>query len=144
MVVFVCSLGKLRSRTAELLCLFGGLDARACGTAPEALTPVSDNLLREADLVVCMESSHKKALRQFQHYGACDVVTLGVEDLYDRLAPELVQLLCYQTRLHAPEVADAMERGAEVLKSLPGYRAALGTNTPTLADNPAFGAFPCA
>lgn len=142
MVLFVCSLGKLRSRTAELLCLFGGLDARACGTAPEALAPVTDGLLREADLVVCMESHHKKALKPFQHYGACLTVTLGVEDVYDRLDPELVRSLCYQVRLHAPEVADAMEKGALKLQSLPGYTKALGTNSTPFANNSAFSVFP--
>ena len=143
MIVFVCSLGKLRSRTAELLCLFGGLDARACGTGQDALVPVTDNLLREADLVVCMENTHKAALRGFQHYGTCDVVTLGIEDNYDRLDPELVSLLCYQVRLHSPDVADAMERGAKTLKSLPGYQAALGTHSPAPSHNSAFSVFPC-
>jgi predicted protein tyrosine phosphatase len=142
MVLFVCSLGKLRSRTAELLCLFGGLDARACGTAPDALAPVTDGLLREADLVVCMESTHKRALKDFQHYGACETVTLGVEDNYDRLEPELVSLLCYQVRFHSPQVADAMERGAAVLHGLPGYALALGTQTPRPSSNPAISAFP--
>lgn len=142
MILFVCSLGKLRSRTAELLCLFGGLDARACGTAPEALAPVSDGLLREADLVVCMEAVHQRALRSFQHYGACETVTLGIEDCYDRLEPELVALLCYQVRLHAPHVAAAMERGKSILAGLPGYVQALGTQTSCPAENPAFSIFP--
>jgi predicted protein tyrosine phosphatase len=142
MILFVCSLGKLRSRTAELLCLFGGLDARACGTAPDALAPVSDSLLRIADLVVCMETGHHRALRGFQHYGSSELVTLGIEDRYDRLEPELVTLLCYHMRFHAPHVADAMERGKSVLANLPGYVKALGTQTSDHADNPAFSAFP--
>jgi predicted protein tyrosine phosphatase len=135
MVLFVCSLGKMRSRTAELLCLFGGLDARCCGTDIDALYPVNDNLLRAADLVVCMEKSHKEALREFQHYGACDAVTLGIPDVYDRLAPKLVESLVYQVRFHAPQVADAMERGAQILSGLPRYRESLGTSSPSLTDN---------
>lgn len=135
MVLFVCSLGKLRSRTAELLCLFGGMDARCCGIDPEALYPANDCLIRSADLVVCMEAEHKEKLRQFQHYGGCDVVTLGIPDVYDRLAPELIESLVYQVRFHAPPVADAMQRGALVLSGFPGYRKSLGTSSPTFADN---------
>jgi len=135
MVLFVCSLGKMRSRTAELLCLFGGLDARCCGTDIDALYPANDNLLRRADLVVCMEKSHKEALRDFQHFGACNVVTLGIPDVYDRLATELVESLVYQVRFHAPQLADAMERGAQVLSGLPGYRESLGSSSPSLAGN---------
>lgn len=142
MVLFVCSLGKLRSRTAELLCLFGGMDARACGTAPEALAPVTDSLLREADLVVCMEKHHQRALREFQHYGAAPVVVLGVEDIYDRLDPGLVQLLLHQVRLHSTEVADSMQRGAELLAAHPTYRDSLGTRTASPSENPAFACFP--
>lgn len=142
MILFVCSLGKLRSRTAELLCLFGGLDARACGTAKDALVPITDHLLREANLVVCMERAHQLALREFQHYGACDVVTLGIEDRYARLEPELIRLLVHQVRLHTVDVADAMERGASMLAQLPGYRDKLGSHSAPSADNPAFSVFP--
>lgn len=142
MVLFVCSLGQLRSRTAELLCLFGGMDARCCGTDKKALYPANDNLLRTASLVVCMEAAHKKALSEFQHYGQCDVVTLGVRDVYNRLDPLLVRALIYQVGFHSKEVAAAMERGASVLASLPGYQEMLGTSGTEYANNDAYGLLP--
>lgn len=134
MVLFVCSLGKLRSRTAELLCLFGGLDARCAGTAKDALVPVTDALLREADLVVCMEGEHARALREFSHFGSCSLVTLGVPDEFDRLQPELVADLVYYMGFHDETVAAAMRRGADVLAELPGYREALGTKSTVWAS----------
>src|SRR5260370_22282957 len=93
MVLFLCSRGKLRSRTAELLCLFGGLDARSAGTDRDALAPVTDTLLRHADLVVCMQPQHRWAINELAHYDASKVVVLGIPDRYDRLEPALVRLL---------------------------------------------------
>lgn len=142
MIIFVCSLGKLRSRTAELLCLFGGVYARACGTAPDAEAPVTDALLRQASLVVCMEGEHKKALADFQHYGAAPAVTLGIPDEFNRLEHALVRDLIYQMRFHNLKVAEAMERGYAVLSAQPGYREALGTHAPPVSGNPAFGMLP--
>lgn len=142
MILFVCSQGMLRSRTAELLCLFGGVTARSAGTDPDAEVQVNDTLIRKADLIVCMEGHHKKALREFQHYGASPVVTLGIPDEFDRLDHMLVRSLIYHTRLHDVSVADAMERGYGLLKDQAGYCEALGTRTPSFADNPAFGGLP--
>lgn len=125
MILFVCSLGKLRSRTAELLCLFGGLDARCCGTAPGAYYPANDTLLRSASLVVCMEAEHKRALKTFAHYDSGNVVTLGIPDVHGRLAPELVAALIYQVGFHSPEVALAMEKGYACLSANPAVLSAL-------------------
>jgi len=142
MVLFLCSLGRLRSRTGELLCLFGGLDARCAGTAKDAWAPVTDTLLRQADLVVCMEPEHQKALRNFAHYDPSKVMVLGIPDVHDRLAPVLVEDLVYQMKFRAPKVGAAMERGADLLADLPGYVEALGTQDTGSATNPAFAALP--
>lgn len=141
-VLFVCSQGKLRSRTAELLCLFGGVYARACGTDPDAEAVVTDPLLRQADLVVCMEPHHKQALASFQHYMKAPTVTLGIPDHYDRLDPMLIRSLIFQMRVHDRSVAEAMARGNTLLNSLAGYHSTLGSATPQPAHNPAFSVFP--
>jgi predicted protein tyrosine phosphatase len=142
MILFVCSQGKLRSRTAELLCLFGGLNARSAGTDPDAEVMVTDSLVRQASLIICMEKKHQQALKQFQHYGNCPAVLLGIPDEFDRLEPTLVRDLIYQTEFHDQAVAAAMVRGRALLFTQPGYRDALGTSSPAEADNPAYGAFP--
>ncbi|HDR9103384.1 TPA: hypothetical protein QDB04_000103 [Burkholderia vietnamiensis] len=144
MILFVCSQGKLRSRTAELLCLFGGVHARSAGSDRDADVPLNDSLIRQASLIVGMENHHLQALKEFQHYGSCPTVYLGIPDRFDRLQPELVLDLIYQTRFHDAKLADAMERGAALLAAQPGYREALGTRTPRIfgSGNPAFDVFP--
>jgi len=129
MILFVCSRGRLRSRTGELLCLFGGLDARSAGIDREADVPLSDTLVRQASLIVCMERIHLQAVTLFQHYGNCPVVQLGIPDEFDRLQRELVRDIIYHVRFHSGPVADAMARGAALLAAQPGYLAALGTGT---------------
>lgn len=143
MILFVCSQGKLRSRTAELLCLFGGLYARCAGTDQDAEAPISDAMLRQASLVVCMEKHHQTALKDFQHYGAAPCVLLGIPDEFDRMSHSLVRSLIYQVSFHDQVVAQAMERGYALLSDQPGYREALGTKTPSVSTgNPAFSLLP--
>lgn len=138
MILFVCSQGKLRSRTAELLCLFGGVHARSAGSEADADVPLNDSLIRQASLIVCMERKHLVALKEFQHYGACPAVQLGIPDDYDRLEPALMRDLIYQARFHDHGLADAMDRGRALLLNQAGYQAALGTGIHAPADNPAF------
>ena len=144
MILFVCSQGKLRSRTAELLALFGGVHARSAGSDKDADVPLNDALIRQATLIVCMEKKHHEALKEFQHYGSCPAVLLGIPDEFDRLQDELVRDLIFQTRFHDAVLAAAMERGAALLAAQPGYRNALGTRTPRIfgSSNEAYSVFP--
>ena len=142
MILFVCSQGRLRSRTAELLCLFGGQTARSAGIDRDADVPLSDTLVRQASLIVCMERIHLQAVTLFQHYGNCPVVQLGIPDDYDRLESALMRDLIYQARFHDQALADVMERGRQLLVSQAGYQAALGTMSQPVADNPAFAQTP--
>jgi predicted protein tyrosine phosphatase len=142
MILFVCSQGRLRSRTAELLCLFGGVHARSAGTDNDADVPLTDTLVRQATLIVCMERKHIKAVTEFAHYGACPVVQLGIPDEYDRLEAALMRDLIYQAGFHDPKLSSAMDRGRQLLVSQPGYQDALGTQSEPTADNPAFACAP--
>lgn len=132
MILFVCSQGRLRSRTAELLCLFGGLEARSAGINPDADVVLSDVQVRQADLVVCMEPEHKKAVLEFQHANPKTTVVLGLRDEYDRLEPALCDLLI--ARMHGLDaaIAEAMEKGLALIESQT-YRSALGTHSPARA-----------
>ncbi|MEX3983723.1 hypothetical protein AB4Y45_32595 [Paraburkholderia sp. EG287A] len=140
-VLFVCSQARLRSRTAELLCLFGGMNARCAGTDFDALAPVSKPAVEGARLVVCMEAKHSRALRK-QGLAPDWMVTLAIPDRYDRLEPELVDVLIQSMDAHSPDVAEAMRRGATILASMPGYRKALGTQSFEVAENPAYRVLP--
>ena len=126
MVVFVCSQAQLRSRTAELLCLFGGVDARCCGTDDTAIQPISDTMLACASLVVCIESQHKTAISNFCHFDERCTVVLDIRDVFNRFDDQLIYLLIQKVAKYDEAIADAMTRGAELLKSLPGHLKSLG------------------
>jgi predicted protein tyrosine phosphatase len=140
-VLFVCSQARLRSRTAELLCVFGGMEARCAGTDTDALTPVCPAAVRDSRLVVCMEAKHSRALTNL---GVTPdwLVTLDIPDRFNRLQPELVNALIVGMAEHAPDVAEAMRRGAALLVSQNGYREKLGTRSFDVAENPAFRVMP--
>ena len=86
----------MRSPTAEAV--FGGyagVQALSAGTAPDAETPVSAELIEWADVVFAMEGVHRKRL--MSTFGSMlkdkRVVVLGVRDKYAYMQPELVELL---------------------------------------------------
>lgn len=117
MILFVCSQGRIRSRTAEVLALLGGIDARSCGTDEDALAPLNPQLLWPADLVVCMERRHAKRVETYMAAEGKPVVSLGIEDEWEPFDPELVRQLIslIRHRLMDDALADAMERGARLL-----------------------------
>ncbi len=129
MFLFVCSVARLRSRTAELLCLFGGVDARCCGVEDNALYAVSDSLLREADFVFCMKEEHKEKIKEYQHYEESKVFVLNIEDEYDRLEPSLVKHLVARVGNINKELAEKMQFGFDIIEAS-GYLEVLGTHKP--------------
>lgn len=106
MILFVCSQGKIRSRTAEVLALLGGISARSCGTDSDAMVPVNNALLRAANLVVCMEREHCKLVREYMGAEGKIIVSLGLRDVYSPFEPELMRLLV-TTVSHQDEPAGA-------------------------------------
>ncbi|MBZ9716107.1 phosphotyrosine protein phosphatase [Deinococcus multiflagellatus] len=95
-MVFLCTQNKLRSLTAEVLFReTGEWEVVSAGTHPAALTPLTRDLLEWADVAVCMQKQHRDVVRT-QFRGALPderVVTLGIPDNYEFMAPELVTLL---------------------------------------------------
>jgi predicted protein tyrosine phosphatase len=144
MILFICSQGRMRSRTAELLCLFGGLDARSAGTEADCVSPVNDALLREADEVFCMEAEHYDSIRDLCHFDSQSVTVLHIRDRYDRLESELVETLIRVMKQHRPAIGEDMRQGALLLAAQPGFYQSLGTYSCAPADNPAYRAMPSA
>lgn len=70
-IVFVCSVGMLRSPTAQMVATGLGFNARACGSDTElALIPLSCNLIDWAQHVVFMNSDNfEEALQTFAPVG---------------------------------------------------------------------------
>jgi len=94
--LFVCSENKLRSSTAEaVFSEYEGVEAIGAGTNKDAATPVSGDLIEWADVILVMETVHrdkisakyKKLLKGKQ------LVVLDIPDNYQRMQPELIQLL---------------------------------------------------
>ena len=107
-ILFVCSQGKIRSRTAEVLAVRGGMDARSCGTDADAMVPINDHLVRESDLIVCMEDHHAVTVREFMHAEGKTIHVLGIEDIYEPFAPRLVAVLMAKIGALLPDVSRAM------------------------------------
>jgi len=150
MILFVCSQGRLRSRTAELLCLFGGVHARSAGIDKDAESPLSDSQVRKATTIICMEAEHYDALNQFPSFRSRTgnkAFVLHVPDNFDRLEPELVETLIRTVTnfvSNSAVLASAMQRGAALLEAQEGYRASLGTRSPRVfgSSNEAYDVFP--
>jgi predicted protein tyrosine phosphatase len=106
-VLFVCRMNRQRSATAERLFRSDArIDVRSAGVERGALVPVTEPMLRWADLVFVMEPSQRSALRR--RFGALSferpIVCLEIPDDYPFMHPELVRML--ETRV--PPYLDAL------------------------------------
>lgn len=95
-LLFVCSENRLRSPTAEaVFSAYSGIEAIGAGTNRDAETPVSGDLIEWADVILVMESSHKRKITR--KYGNLlrdkRVVVLDIPDIYECMQPDLIQLL---------------------------------------------------
>ena len=102
-ILFICSRNRRRSPTAERV--FGQLtdvEALSAGTSPDAETPVSADLIEWADLVLAMESSHRRRLTE--RFGPVlrtkRIAVLGIPDDYEYMDSELVRALEEKVRPH--------------------------------------------
>jgi predicted protein tyrosine phosphatase len=95
-VLFLCSRNRLRSPTAEQV--FGAwpnLEVDSAGLADDAEVVLSTDQLDWAELIVVMESSHRRRL-QARHRARLKgkkIVCLDIPDRYAFMQPELVEAL---------------------------------------------------
>jgi predicted protein tyrosine phosphatase len=99
-LLFVCSVGLLRSPTAADQATLRGYNARSCGSAIDtALIPITANLIYWADAIIFMtQDNYDTALREFRDTTCVDVlkyksVVWGIDDDYERNDPELVKIV---------------------------------------------------
>lgn len=118
MILFVCSQGLIRSRTAEVLTLLGGLNARCCGLDDDAMAPVSQKLLLGADVIACMEQRHSRKIQSYMAAEGKTIVTLSIEDVWNPFDPMLVHWLEIGLRAKLDEdcYAQAIARGYERMR----------------------------
>lgn len=96
-LLFICSGNISRSPTAESLMGASGMyEARSAGIDPMSPTPVDEELLDWADLVLVMserEDGHVSYLRDRYGVPGDRIVDLDIPDRYARDDPELLLLL---------------------------------------------------
>lgn len=108
-VLYVCAQGVIRSRTAEVLTLLGGIQARSCGTDADALVPASNTLATWAHVIVCMEPEHHRFVSEFMGSEGKSVLCLDLPDVYRPFQPKLIRdlvaCLAVEPRLQAAILA---------------------------------------
>lgn len=98
-VLFVCSMGILRSATAARL-YARKYNTRAAGTYEEALVKVSPLLVEWADEVVFVNRDNHDNIRNEAPYKALlderTVKVLDIPDYHEHMSPELIQAFSEQ------------------------------------------------
>ena len=94
--LFVCTLGRMRSLTAEhVFATREDLRVAAAGISADAENPVTPALVEWADIIFVMEDFHRNKLAE--KFGAAlngrQVIALGIPDRYEYMDPQLVRLL---------------------------------------------------
>jgi predicted protein tyrosine phosphatase len=99
-VLFVCTMNKLRSKTAETIYQErDDLDVQSAGVAKGADRVVTREMMEWADVVFVMERRHRNKLRKFPDlFSRKTIVCLYIEDEYDYMQPELVVALKHALR----------------------------------------------
>lgn len=102
-LLFICSRNRRRSLTAEVL--FGerpGVGALSAGTAPDAETVVSADLVEWADVIFAIETVHKRRLTALfpRELRGKQLIVLGIPDRYSYMDETLVNLLQAKVETH--------------------------------------------
>lgn len=93
-ILFICSQNKWRSLTAEKLYAgFSGYAVKSAGTEAGARVRVTAGLLGWADLIFVMETKHRDRLRQKFAIPSKSVICFHIDDDYEYMHPELIELL---------------------------------------------------
>lgn len=93
-VLFVCTLNKARSVTAERLFRRSpGLSVRSAGISDRAAHQITENDLMWADRVVVFENTHENWIRSTFSGDLPEIIDVGIDDNYSADDPELISEL---------------------------------------------------
>jgi predicted protein tyrosine phosphatase len=95
-VLFICSQNRLRSPTAEqIFSGHPGIEVASAGTNNDAQNPLTNELVRRADIIFVMERGHRNKLqRKFRaDLKAARVICLDIPDEYEFMDEALITLL---------------------------------------------------
>lgn len=99
-VLFVCSMGLLRSATGMRI-YAGSLNTRSAGSYPDALTPLTPILLAWADEIVFVNKhNYDDSVRSFgkDAWPHARTVILDIPDKYPHMHPSLIEAFEKQYR----------------------------------------------
>lgn len=105
-VLFICSLNRWRSPTAEqIFAEHPGIECTSAGINRGAENPLTPELVEWAELIFVMERSHKEKLgNEFKPYlRGKRVVCLNIPDNYKFMDPALVKLLRSKVERFLPQ-----------------------------------------
>ena len=92
-ILFVCSLARMRSKTAAH-CLSNSQDEmRYVGTDKDADVPATVEDIMWADKIICMENKHKSKLRRMISCQSHKMVVWKIPDEYDYMDDMLIHKL---------------------------------------------------
>ena len=90
-VLFVCTLNKARSTTAERMYRrTPGLSVRSAGTSERAAHQITETDLVWADRVVVFEAEHERWIKATFSGDLPEIVNVGVPDEYQANDPQLI------------------------------------------------------
>lgn len=98
-LLFVCSVGMLRSPTSAAIAIKLGANARSCGSCNLALIPLSSNLVHWADWIVFMNrENYLESVIRFDSTEICELikdkaVIWNIPDNYNYMEDGLVYIL---------------------------------------------------
>ena len=94
-LLVICGRNKRRSRTAESI--FKNeqrFNIKSAGLSPKSNVQINEQLLLWADLLLVMEDGQAARISgQYRHLNLPQMETLHIEDRYEYLDPELIDLL---------------------------------------------------
>ena len=94
-VLFVCSKNQWRSPTAEVIYRNDfRINVRSAGTSSSARKQISQANIDWADLILVMESQHKKRIIRDRNYlDLPEIIVLDIPDEYQYMDEELVSII---------------------------------------------------
>ena len=94
-ILFVCSKNKWRSPTAETIYRNDRrLNVRSAGTSASARKKVTEKDINWADLILVMESKHKKIInKEYNDLELPQIIVLDIPDNYKYMDRELISII---------------------------------------------------
>ena len=93
-ILFVCTINKMRSRTAHEIYKYDErFEVKSCGTSEYACIPMNEGLLNWADYIIVMEKRHRNCIHKAfpDIYKTKRIICLYIPDEYDFMQEELIR-----------------------------------------------------